>query len=144
MKDPTDYIKKMKGSDKDLAAHFKIIYHRGRTLYGKDIKDVFCDISEEYYKDSILNDVKGAIEEIFDNPVYNILNLCRVLAYVKENLILSKEEGARWGILNAPERYRSLITAALDEYINNTVMQLNKDLASEFSGYMLACINKYY
>lgn len=138
--DPIDYVKKMKGTDKDLAAHFKIIYHRGRTLYGKNIKEVFSDISKEHYKDSILNDIKGAIEEINDNPVYIILNLCRVLAYVKENLVLSKEEGAGWGIINTPERFRSLITAALEEYRNNTAMHLNKALASEFARYMLACI----
>ena len=34
---PQDYIEKMKGTDKDLAAHFTIIYHRGQVLYGKKI-----------------------------------------------------------------------------------------------------------
>lgn len=38
---PKDYVEKMKGTDKDLAAHFTIIYHRGKTLYGRDIKSVF-------------------------------------------------------------------------------------------------------
>ncbi|CRZ34064.1 streptomycin 3'-adenylyltransferase [Herbinix hemicellulosilytica] len=142
MKNPTDYVKKMKGTDKDLAAHFKIIYHRGRTLYGKEIKDVFCDISEEYYKDSILNDIINAIEEILDNPVYIILNLCRVLAYVQEKFILSKEEGAEWGILNLPGKYRNLIRAALDEYKNNINMHVNKELALEYAKYMLSCIYK--
>ena len=32
---PQDYVEKMKGTDKDLAAHFTITYHRGQVLYGK-------------------------------------------------------------------------------------------------------------
>lgn len=31
-KNPEDYVAKMKGTDKDLAAHFTIIYHRGRYI----------------------------------------------------------------------------------------------------------------
>ena len=38
---PADYVERMKGTDKDLAAHFTVIYHRGKTLYGKEIKSVF-------------------------------------------------------------------------------------------------------
>ncbi|MDE5867018.1 MAG: DNA polymerase subunit beta, partial [Lachnospiraceae bacterium] len=45
LSDSEDYIEKMKGTDKDLAAHFTIIYHRGKTLFGKDIKEVFAKVS---------------------------------------------------------------------------------------------------
>ena len=38
---PADYIAKMKGVDRDLAAHFTVICHRGKCLYGKGIQDVF-------------------------------------------------------------------------------------------------------
>ena len=34
-RDPEDYIRKMKGTDKDLAAHFTVIRHRGRCLAGR-------------------------------------------------------------------------------------------------------------
>ena len=36
-RDPEDYIRKMKGTDKDLAAHFTVIRHRGRCLAGRQI-----------------------------------------------------------------------------------------------------------
>ncbi len=35
-----DYVSKMKDEDKDLAAHFTIINHRGKCLYGAPIQDV--------------------------------------------------------------------------------------------------------
>jgi predicted nucleotidyltransferase/ferredoxin len=46
-RNPQEYIEKMKGRDKDLAAHFTIIIHRGKTLYGRDIKDVFGEVSKD-------------------------------------------------------------------------------------------------
>jgi len=60
----------MKGTDKDLAAHFTVIRHRGKTIYGEEIKNVFSSVSKEDYFDSVWNDIKGARIEIIDNPTY--------------------------------------------------------------------------
>lgn len=137
---PLDYIDKMKGTDKDLAAHFTIIYHRGRCLYGNDIKDVFGAVSKEDYFDSIWSDIEDAEREIMDNPTYMILNLCRVLAYKKEELILSKQEGGKWGIRNVPEEYQTLIIQALEEYISNKPAEWDENLAHEYAAYMITQI----
>ena len=62
--DPDGYAKKMNGTDKDLAAHFTIISHRGKTLYGKGIPQVFAQVSREDYMDSIRSDIENAKEDI--------------------------------------------------------------------------------
>ena len=54
---PKDYIQKMNGTDKDLAAHFKIIKKYGIALYGSQIDDVFADVPRNNYIDSILCDI---------------------------------------------------------------------------------------
>lgn len=135
--DPDDYVKKMHGTDNDLAAHFTIIYHRGRALYGKAIRDVFTEVSREYYFDSIWSDIENAQDEITENPTYIILNLCRVLAYSKENRILSKLEGGKWGLENVPGKYVEMISGALDEYQLNHAMKLDEALARGYAAYML-------
>lgn len=137
---PLDYIEKMKGTDKDLAAHFTIINHRGKCLYGKDIEDVFGTVRKEDYFDSIWSDIENAEAEIMDNPTYMILNLCRVLAYKKEALILSKQEGGKWGVRNVPEKYRTLITQALDEYVSNKSADWNEGIAHAYAAYMISQI----
>ncbi len=137
---PLDYIEKMKGTDKDLAAHFTIIYHRGKCLYGSEIKDVFEAVSKEDYFDSIWNDIEDAETKIMENPTYTILNLCRVFAYKKEELILSKQEGGKWGICNVPEKYRPLITQALDEYLFNKSASWDENSAHEYAAYMITQI----
>ena len=58
--DPDDYIREMNGEDKDLAAHFTIIYNRGRCLYGPPIKEVFAEVPGGDYMDSIWEDIAGA------------------------------------------------------------------------------------
>lgn len=141
LSNPEDYITKMKGTDKDLAAHFTIIYHRGKVLYGKEIREVFGEVAGEDYMDSIWSDIEGAKEEILENPKYMILNLCRVLAYKEENLILSKKEGGEWGICYISgfgcESYKSLIEAALKEYETGVTMIVNESVAIEFAEFML-------
>ena len=138
--DPFNYIDKMKGTDKDLAAHFTIINHRGKCLYGSDIKDVFGAVSKEDYFDSIWSDVEEAETEIMNDPPYVILNLCRVLAYKKEELILSKQEGGKWGICNVPEKYHTLIVQALDEYLSDKSTEWDENIAHEYAVYMITQI----
>ncbi|MDE7268730.1 MAG: DUF4111 domain-containing protein [Lachnospiraceae bacterium] len=140
-KSPTDYIEKMKGTDKDLAAHITVIYHRGKTLYGREIKTVFSEVDRADYLDSIWSDVENAAEEIVEQPMYFVLNLCRVLAYKKENVILSKQEGGAWGLANIPEEYAGLIEDAMTEYETGASMHLDKKLATEYAAYMLTQIS---
>ncbi len=134
---PADYIDKMIGTDRDLAAHFTIIYHRGKCLFGKAINEVFDKVSGEFYFDSIWCDVKDAEENIMKNPIDTILNLCRVLAYRREGLILSKQEGAEWGLENVPEIYHPMILQALREYLFDESIGLDKDCACNYAVYMI-------
>ena len=140
---PKDYIEKMKGTDKDLAAHFTITYYRGQVLYGKQISEVFALVPKEAYLDSIWGDIENAAEEIVENPMYLTLNLCRVLAYVKEGLITSKQEGGEWGLTNIDKpEFQKLIAAALQEYQSNTAMVFDVAAARQFAEYMLGEIKE--
>lgn len=133
---PTEYVKKMNGTDRDLAAHFVITKKRGIVLYGKEINDVFGEIPSEDYLDSIKSDIINSQDEVIDNPIYIILNLCRVLAYRQDGLVLSKKEGGEWGIKNIHGKYHILIKEALICYTSDQNMILNNSLAVEFCKYM--------
>ncbi len=137
LRDPEDYIRKMKGTDKDLAAHFTVIWSRGRCLYGLPVSEMFGKVPEQDYLDSIWNDVSGAEEEIMGNPMYLILNLARVLAYLKEKEVMSKKEGGIWGLRYLPEQYHPLIRSALQEYKNGSDAQYDMELAKNYAAYML-------
>lgn len=135
-----EYCISMKGIDKDLAAHFTVIKKIGYTIVGKEITEVFGDISNEYYLDSIKGDIENAADDISDNGTYIILNLCRVLAYKNDGLILSKEQGGLWGKENLPEKFISLLSKALKNYKLEIEEIFDKELSLEFCNYMIGNI----
>lgn len=139
---PKDYVEKMNGVDYDLAAHFTIIKKCGIVLYGATIDTVFAEVEKKYYIDSIFRDINEAKKDILDNPVYIILNLCRVLAFIREDLILSKKAGGEWVMKALPQRYWGIIQEALQSYSFDSDMIVEHDIAVEFAKYMLGEIKK--
>lgn len=124
--------------DTDLAAHITVIIHRGICLYGKPIKDVFQPVPTKYYVESIIGDIGSAKEDIIYNPIYFILNLCRVLYYLEDEVVCSKKEGGEWAIGKLPYPYREIIQLALSGYCNyDTNIEWNKGQLICFADYML-------
>jgi len=114
--DLSAYCGDMHGTDPDLAAHFTVVRAVGRAIYGLPVEEVFGDVPRSAYVDSILSDVDNAEAEIADNPVYITLNLCRVLAYLSDGLVLSKQQGGQWGMQHLPAAYHPLLRAAMAAY----------------------------
>jgi streptomycin 3"-adenylyltransferase len=48
------------------------------------------------------------------NPVYYILNACRVYAYLREGRICSKDEGGAWAAGILPKAFQGIVTRALE------------------------------
>ena len=139
-KDPDTFCRTMNGTDRDLAAHFTVIRSVGITLCGKPIDEIFCQVPKEHYLDSIKYDIDNAETEITENPVYTILNLCRTLAYIKENLILSKRQGGEWAMQNLPEPFHPLVRSALQEYSNSGKPTYDNAALCSFACFMLNMI----
>ena len=135
MDDIDGHINKLQGTDKDLAAHFTVINNVGITWYGKNKERVFSPVPKEYYLDSIKFDIDSAKEDIFDNPVYITLNLCRVYAYMQNNLVISKKDGGLWGMENIPE-YSDTIKKAYIKYTDNKDVSFNESELADFAEYM--------
>lgn len=135
--DLSQYCQTMNGTDKDLAAHFTVIHHVGQVLYGKPIPEVFGEVPRSDYLDSIQEDVRDASKDIVRQPAYYILNLCRILAYLQDGLVLSKEQGGRWGIRNCDEEYGDLIQSALSAYLGTGQVQAAPSLIQSFASDML-------
>lgn len=132
-----EYCSSMNGTDKDLAAHFTVIKKVGYNIFGKPIIEVFGDVPKENYLDSIKGDIENATNDISVNGIYVILNLCRVLAYKNEGLILSKVQGGLWGKENLPKEFRVLILKALNSYNSQTDEIFDREVSLKFSKYML-------
>lgn len=141
-KDPLRYVNSMVGTDKDLAAHFMMINQYGKVLFGERITNVFGEVPEEDYADSIWADIEAAEIDIVTKPLDVILNLCRSFAFFKDRMYLSKLEGGRWGLLHVPSKYRSLISQALRAYCSDDLLQIESRTAKCFAAELLAEIRQ--
>jgi streptomycin 3"-adenylyltransferase len=45
-----------------------------------------------------------------------VLNACRIAAFLREGVVLSKGEGGQWGLIHAPTDARGAIQRALEIY----------------------------
>ncbi len=114
--DPSAFAASMHGVDRDLAAHFTVLMKVGATIRGKALSEVFGEVPEEAYDDSLMNDLADARDGLCEDTVYFALNFCRVLAWRSEKKVLSKKSGGEWGLKNLPSVYHPVIRSALDAY----------------------------
>ncbi len=140
--DPDAYLQQMHGVDPDLAAHFTMIRQRGIVLYGAPVPDVFGPVDDAYYIDSLWLDVQNAQKDICENPIYTVLNLCRVLAFLQERAYLSKREGGEWGLRHLRAPHDALVAQALRCYRSGQAMRPDEALTRSFAQQMLSEIRR--
>ncbi|WP_434752212.1 aminoglycoside adenylyltransferase domain-containing protein [Paenibacillus amylolyticus] len=129
--------------DPDVVAHMAVIYDRGIVLYGKPIKELFQPANREHVIHSIASDASSALEEIGDNPVYNVLTLSRVLLYIQESVIYSKREAGQRALSEALPEHQELVSQCLAKY-NGERESVNMDHARlrDYAEYMLRQIHQ--
>ena len=130
------YCEMMHGTDKDLAAHITVTRTVGLTLWGKPVQEVFGEVPKADYIDSILFDVENAEKGIQGDPVYYVLNLCRVCGYLEENIVMSKKQGGEWGMNGLPGEYRKLLQSALKCYEGSDILETDAEKLKRFAEYM--------
>lgn len=128
------------GVDYDLAAHFTVIGCAGIVAYGKKASEVFSAVPEECFSDSIKRDIVSAGGGIVENPVYYILNMCRTLMFLNEKTVGSKADGGVWAMKILPNRYRSVVAAALESYRNGAEFTVDSIRCLDFEAYMKTAI----
>lgn len=131
--DLAGYCRSMHGEDRDLAAHVTVARQMGFSIYGPPPAQLFGPVPHADYLDSILRDIADAEEEAPANPTYFVLNQCRVLAYLRDGLVCSKEEGARWALEHLDPCWASLIHTCLENYRTGSKPCPDPNILSAFS-----------
>ncbi len=129
--------------DPDLAAHCVVTKARGICILGQAIPDVFPDVPEAYFLQSVLQDTRCSINNIMNGPDtgechvprYAVLNFCRVLAYLKSGGIFSKSEGGQWALHNVPSEYHPIVQQAINQYLYSKSEYVSAPLLKQFATY---------
>ena len=136
--DPEGYCGRMHGEDPDLICHIMTLHAFGEAIFGPQIRKVFGPVRREYALNAIRYDVKDALEHLHERPVYYVLNLCRSVAYQREELVLSKKDGGEWALKQMNSVYQRLIQAALNAYDTGLDMVYDQGEAEAFRSEALA------
>jgi len=140
--DMDGHIGNLRGTDRDLAAHLTVMRAVGYPRVGPPVKEMFSDVPKRDYFDSLWYDIENAPEEICVQPVYTALNLLRVAAFAKEHIVLSKEEGGRWGMEHLPGEFAPVAERALVCYRTGCETEgvFDRDILERYAQYLLEMI----
>lgn len=105
----------------DLAARVLDARQRGVTLVGPPAASLFGPVPWHAYISALETEFGLARRAVSDDPVYAILNACRVLhgATTPAMHPLSKDEAALWAMQTVPRMYHSIVNDALALYRGN-------------------------
>jgi streptomycin 3"-adenylyltransferase len=104
----------------------------GVALVGPPPQDVFPPVPDEHFLDSIERDLAWARDHIDEEPGYAVLNGCRVVAFRREKVVMSKAEAGAWGARSAPERFHTLIAEAAAIYAGGQQGELDRPAVVAF------------
>jgi predicted nucleotidyltransferase len=110
--------------DSEVLSNLYTTRKRGFRVWGQPISKVFSRISAHYHLRSVVEDIKNTRGHLHEKPedagyniqVYWVLGSCRILAFIREEKVLSKLEGGQWGLANLPRKYRNIVRQALSGY----------------------------
>lgn len=83
-------------ADEDLAMHLVVARARGVDLTGTFPTSELPEIPRSDYLAAVLKDLEWAQDRHEDLSDYVYSNACRTMAYLKDEVILSKSEGRQW------------------------------------------------
>jgi streptomycin 3"-adenylyltransferase len=102
--------------DPDLAAHLTVARARGIALLGPSADQAFPPVPPADYLSAILDDCAVARDRLMAAPIYGVLTLCRVYAYVLDRRIYSKAEAGDWASRLLPAPCANVAHGALSAY----------------------------
>lgn len=97
---------------------------RDVCIAGEPIEDVFGLVPEDLYWNSLLGDAESIWADMTSNPVYSILNLCRIAARQREKRIMSKLDGGQWALKRLDSQFHPLIQQAMTAYQSTELAQV--------------------
>lgn len=140
--DDTSVINDLEKFDADLVSHINVINVKNDGMdFGKTSKEVFEKVPKEYVIDSNYGDVLECVDNIKDNPVYCILNLCRFYALIRDDLTLSKYDGGKWALDNMDSKYNDIIQMAMDDYLGDSKLDYDEASLVSFAKEAIEKIN---
>ncbi|MFC2172339.1 aminoglycoside adenylyltransferase domain-containing protein [Acidobacteriota bacterium] len=104
-------------SDPALASYITALNHTGVTRWGEAAADVFPDVPANDLRNALIEEwCRNRQSNKITSPVHKVLSGCRLLAFLHDGRLVSKDTAGEWARKHLPGEYESLINAALAAY----------------------------
>ncbi len=100
----------------DLPIILTVLRLQGISLAGEPPSKTLPVVPEHAFRGALVANVQVAQREPLHAPISFVLNACRVLAYLQDRVMLSKDAGGVWGLASLPQQYHPLIQQLLALY----------------------------
>ncbi len=90
------------------------------ALVGPPAHELLPEVPVEDFLDCIVRDMHWARARA-DEPGYMVLNCCRALTFARTGRVMSKVDGAEWGIRDLPGQFVPLAERALAAYRSDAI-----------------------
>ena len=125
------------------------IRQSGITLWGKDVKLIAPDVSDQCLNDALLLELTYLKQDLSSNTgdrsdkafvhnAYAVLTACRILFSAYHRALVSKDQAYSWAMETVPPAFRAVIHAAKNNRLKNagaTTPQLEQE-AMRFVGFV--------
>ena len=125
--------------DADVTSYIKLLKQCGIVLYGREIQEVFADVSDEDFWAAISADIDDYDFHDYDARYFasNVLILGRILSFKIERRILSKYDGGIWMIDHVPEDLKYLPKLAMKIWFEGEEHLLPEEDLSRLRDYLV-------
>lgn len=131
--------------DADVTSYIRLIRQCGIVLCGKDINDVFAEVSDEDFWNAISSETDDYDFHSL-NPKYmtsNILILGRILSFKVCGRILSKYEAGMWMKEYLPDKLKYLVDRAMKVWFDGESQEFPENDLDDLKEFLQKEIRKY-
>lgn len=139
--DPSEevYIVDHEFPDADVTSYIKLINQCGIVLYGKDIQEVFSEVSDEEFWSAISSEIDDYEFDAYNERYLtsNILILGRILSFKIEKRILSKYEAGLWMAEHIPAHLKPIVEKAMAVWYKGETHTFTPETLQELRDYLV-------
>ena len=138
------YVADQDFPDADVTSYIRLIRQSGIVLYGKDINEVFAEVSDEDFWNAISADTDDYDFHNYDQRYFtsNILILGRILSFKVTGRILSKYEAGAWMKEYVPQELKYIPEQAMKVWFDGEEHEFPEKDLTRLKDFLLKEIKK--
>lgn len=133
---------KARQGEPDFPMHRQHLYESGLQIVGPEPQQLFYPVPWAILKQSLQQEIPFIKAQFEIQPLYAVLNLCRVVRAFDTQRLSSKKGAGEWGLQYLPSRFHAIIQTALTGYAHTLTDREIQSLSAKLPDLYKYCIER--